>query len=401
VVTTVAGTATCSYSGDNGPATQATICHQEGIFVDATGNLLIADYQNRRIRRVDGGTGIITTIAGIGYPAFVDPSPTANVQLNTAGGVAAAGTNTIYFSDRGNHRVLKVDAAAGTATRFAGQAVAAISGSFSGDGGLATDAALYFPEGIALDSIGNLYIADSFNQRIRKIDATTHVITTIAGAGGPGSFSGDDGPATAAHLNYPKGIVVDGQGNVFFSDNLNYRIRKIEKATGKITTVAGTGTAGYSGDGGPATAAQLNGPAQIALDAAGNLYIADYYNHRVRKVSSNTITTVAGTGVIGFGVKPNGTVATQANIAFPEGVAVDASGAVYFSEYDNEAVYRISSTGTLTLVAGGKTGYSGDNGPAVAASFQGPAYLGFDGAGNLFISEYVNERLRAVRGPLP
>jgi sugar lactone lactonase YvrE len=214
---------------------------------------------------------------------------------------------------------------------------------FSGDNGPATSAQLYGPDGIAVDSAGNLYIADSVNNRIRKV--SNGIITTVAGNGTAG-FSGDNGPATSAQLYSPSGLAVDSAGNLYFADGANYRIREV--SNGVITTVTGNGTPGHSGDNGPAANATING-FFVTVDSAGNLYIGDNNNHRVRKVSGGTITTVAGTGTPGFG-GDNGP-ATSANLAFPAGVAVDPAGNLYIADVGNYRI-RMVSNGVITTVAG-------------------------------------------------
>jgi hypothetical protein len=229
----VAGDGTSGYGGDNGPATDAQLQGPIRVALDKAGNLYIADAGNNRIRKVIVATGLITTVAGSGATGI------------------------------GN-------------------------GGFSGDGGPAIDALLDYPIGVAVDQMGNLYIADSNNHRIRKVIATTGVITTVAGSGpvgaGNGGFSGDGGPATGARLDFPAGVVVGGLGDLYIADQGNHRVRKVVAATGVITTVAGTGVAGYGGDGGPAASAQLRLPTDVAFDLAGNLYVADQDNHRIRQV---------------------------------------------------------------------------------------------------------------------
>ena len=207
--------------------------------------------------------------------------------------MAVDASGNLYIADTGNNRIRKVSAT-GIITTVAGNG----SAGYSGDGGPATSAQLDGPEGVAVDGSGNLYIADTCNNRIRKVSATG-IITTVAGNGSAG-YSGDGGPATSAQLSLPAGVAVDGSGNLYIADSGNNRIRKVS-ATGIITTVAGNGSPGYSGDGGPATSAQLNQPAGVAVDASGNLYIADSSNNRIRKVSATgIITTVAGNGFDGY-----------------------------------------------------------------------------------------------------
>src|SRR5438445_5921470 len=219
---------------------------------------------------------------------------------------------------------------------------------FAGDGGAATSASLNFPEGAALDTRGNLYIADYANHRIRKVAAATGIITTVAGNGSLG-FAGDGGAATSASLNFPTGVALDASGNLYIADSDNRRIRKVAAATGIITTVAGNGNYGFGGDGGAATSATLSDPLGVALDAGGNLYIADFSSHRIRKVTAATgiITTVAGNGSPTFA--GDGGAATSASLFRPTGVALDASGNLYVADQDNYRVRKVAAaTGIIT-----------------------------------------------------
>ena len=250
----------------------------------------------------------------------------------------------------------------------------------AGDGGAATSAALSNAQGVAVDAAGNVYIADGGNYKIRKV-STTGIITTIAGTGIAG-FSGDGGQATAANINTPFGIVVDASGNVIFSDNT--RIRKIS-TTGIITTIAGDGTAGYSGDGGLATAARITAYG-MAFDGAGNLFFADAGTNRIRKIATNgIISTVAGTGTAGY--SGDGGLATSANLNVPIAVAVDASGNIYIGDLYNYRVRKITSGIISTFAGNGTNGSAGDGGSATAASLGDPSGLAIDGSGNIYVSQ--------------
>jgi uncharacterized protein (TIGR03437 family) len=265
----------------------------------------------------------------------------------------------------------------------------------TGDGGPALSASFH-PDGVTLDSAGNIYIADQNHNRIRKVD-TTGVITTVAGNGNT-QFSGDGGLATSAAVYIAgnhNGIVVDAVGNLYIADDGHHRIRKVD-AKGIITTVAGTGAQGYSGDGGPATNAQLWRPSGVAVDKAGNLYIADTNNRRIRKVdTSGTITTLAGSGA--FGYTGDGGAATLATMQTPIDVAVDAQGNVYFTDQDAATVRKVNLAGIINTVAGnGTTGFSGDGGPGSSAAFASPYSATVDTAGNIYISDYGNHRIRKV-----
>ena len=228
---------------------------------------------------------------------------------------------------------------------------------YIGDGGAAIAAELYYPYGVAVDGNGNVYIADEYNNRIRKVSAAG-IITTVAGNGTAG-YSGDGDTATLAELNHPVGVAVDGSGNVYVVDGQNQCIRKVS-VTGIITTIAGNGTSGYSGDGGPATAAELWYPIAVAVDVSDNVYIADYGSNRIRKVSAaGIITTIAGNGTAGY--SGDGGAATSAELYNPVGVAVDGSGNVYESEVNNNRIRKVSAAGIITTIAGnGTAGFGGD-----------------------------------------
>src|ERR1035438_593453 len=240
---------------------------------------------------------------------------------------------------------------------------------YTGDFALATSAQLNYPWGVAVDTAGNVYIADSYNNVIRRVTASSGVITTVAGNGTQG-YSGDNVSALSTELNFPTGVAVDAAGNVYIADSYNNVIRRVTASSGVITTVAGNGTQGYSGDNVSALSTELNFPTGVAVDAAGNLYIADYFNYRIRKVSNGVITTVAGTGVTGYG-GDNGQ-ATSALLGGPEGVAVDSAGNLYIADALNYRIRKVSG-GIITTVAGnGTPGFSGDNGPATSAQLRTP-----------------------------
>ena len=333
IIDTIAGNGTQGKGGDGGPATEAQLTEPRDMIMDAAGNLYILEW---RIRKVDTN-GIITTVAGGGNPpdGLGDGGPATEAQLNYPYGMAMDERGNLYVADTMSHRIRKIDTN-GIITTVAGSgSIGAYGGGFRGDGGSATEALLLKPLGVAVDVQGNLYIADAGNSRIRKVD-TNGIITTIAGGGNPPDGLGDGGPATGARLDRPQDVAVDSEGNVYIVDCFNQRIRKID-TSGIITSVAGNGIRGYSGDGGPATQAQLNYPNDVAVDAEDNLYFADGFNYRIRKVDANgLITTVAGNGIEGY--SGDGGPATQAGFRFVRGVTVDAEGNLYIADEDNHRI---------------------------------------------------------------
>jgi Secretion system C-terminal sorting domain len=323
-VYTVAGSFTATSLGDGGPATNAQIGSDEGIWMDGNCNLYISDLGGRRIRKVTQATGIITTIAGTGVNGFSgDNGPATDAKL-TCYGLYSDDIGNVYFADPSSNRIRKVDAITGIITTIAGGGVTV------GDNGPATNSKLDIPANVYGDDDGNIYIGE--NARIRKINKTG-VITTIAGTGTMG-LSGDGGLATNAQLYVAQGMLLDDHGNFYFADRGNHRIRKID-SKGIITTYAGT-TDGYSGDGGPATAAQLSGPISFVIDYSGGMVIGDNQNNYLRRVDAQTgtITTIAGVGSATTGSFVNGALATTADI-HPEFMYLDRSGNIFFSNYSN------------------------------------------------------------------
>jgi sugar lactone lactonase YvrE len=278
----IAGTPTVSgYTGDGGLATAATLNNPSRVVFDNSGNIFFTDYANHVVRRIDASTGIITTVAGTGASGYTgDGGAATSAKLNLPRGLAFDATGNMYIADWGNNAIRKIDGS-GVISTYAGTGTLG----YSGDGGLATSAELYNPSSVVLDASNNLYIADTRNNVIRVVYSSTGNINTYAGVG-TGGFSGDNGPATSAEFYRPIDIVIDGSSNMFIADSWNNRIRRIDNATGNITTYAGTGTAGFGGDGGPATAADLNQPAGLGIDASGNLYIADQLNNRIRMITA-------------------------------------------------------------------------------------------------------------------
>ncbi len=387
VISTFAGNGIAAYSGDGGRAGIAALNHPKGLAFDAAGSLYIADVDNHRVRKVTSD-GTITTVAGNGTQGWSgDNGNAVNASISDVTGVALDRFSNLYIADASNRRVRKVTPN-GAITTIAGTGVEG----FSGDGGPAAEAMLGRPAGLAVDAAGNLYIADSTNHRIRRID-TNGIITTVAGNGIAG-FSGDDGPAIQASLQFPIGVAVDSFLNLYIADGDNNRIRKVTPS-GTIRTVAGGGAGRFSGDGGPATAAALNIPEDVALDAAGNLYIADAGNNRVRKVDSNgTITTVAGTGADGF--SGDGGPSTSAMLNFPWGLATNSAGYLFIADRVNSRIRVISAANN------GAVPRLRDTDPVVnGASFAGGQAVAPGAIVSIFGSNLAGVTTPAPAGALP
>jgi hypothetical protein len=333
-ISTFAGTGEAGFSGDEGAAVAAELNHPYGVAVDSTGTVYFSEYSNHRVRKV-AADGKISTLAGTGEADYGgDDGPAVSARLNYPRGVAVDGEGAVYVADAGNHRVRKV-AADGEISTFAGTGVAGAGG----DGGLATAAELDRPYGVAVDGTGAVYIADAGNHRIRKV-AADGTISTFAGTGEAGS-EGDGAAAESAQLNGPHAVAVDSADVVYIADAENHRVRKVA-ADGTISTFAGTGEADFGGDGGAAEAAQLNHPVAVAVDSAGCVHICDQYNHRVRKVAADgTISTVAGTGEADFGGDDGPAGSAQLNNPF--GLALNSVDALYIADHVNNRIRKIAS----------------------------------------------------------
>lgn len=384
--TVLAGNGTAGSAGDGGGARAAQLSFPGGLAAGADGALYVADTQNHRVRRV-APDGIITTVAGNGLPGFTGEGAQAtDARLNAPRDVAAAPDGTLFIADSSNNRVRRVGSD-GVITTVAGNGAAG----FSGDGGAATAAMLRDPRGAAVEDDGSLLIADSANNRVRRV-TSDGVIVTLAGTGASG-FSGDGGAATSAQLSFPVDVASDGAGGWLVADMLNHRARRVG-SNGVIVTVAGTGAAGFSGDGGAAPGAALSSPQGVAAEG-GVIYVADTGNRRARAIAADgEISTVAGTGLCCFG--GDGGPATAAQLRAPQGLAADADGNVLVSDGADHRVRRVAPDGTISTLAGtGAAGGGGDGGPAAAAQLNAPWGLAAAG-GSLYVADVNNNRIRRI-----
>lgn len=446
IVTTVLGNGQRASNGDGGPATEASTLMPDAVHIDAHDNLYVGEKYGFRVRKVAGKTGVVTTIAGTGVPGMGEEGVKATeTEVNSVEvGMWGDPDGTVFYSDCGG-RTRRIDGETGVVTTVLG-------GVTNHDGEVATEGFLTGPNGLSVGPDGHIYIADIWSQRIRAIDSETGIIRTVAGNGAR-AYGGDGGPATEAYLGNPYDVSVDSQGTVVIADtrhghvrrveadgiihnvagaafqwdkgdggpalnaNLDHvaaiahdaddniyvgdtgvgRVRKIDGKTGIIHTVVGIGLPGNSGDGGPATQARLGAVSAMTFDSAGNMYIADSNNHVIRKVDTNgIITAVVGTGEQGFFA--DGTLATEASIDSPSGVAVSSEGTLYFSDSENDRVRRVKADGTIETVAGSdERGSFGDGGPATEASLNTPFGIAFYGDDVLLISEQFGHRVRAVK----
>jgi uncharacterized protein (TIGR03437 family) len=394
IVNTVAGNGTYGAAGDGGLATAAVLGNPFDVAVDSQGNLYIPDYHYNTVRKVTAGSNIINLFAGSTAGYSGDGGPATSAQLFDPVGVAVDSSGAVYIADTGNNRIRTVNS--GIINEFAGADHA------QGDGGKALAATLYFPDRTAWDSAGNLYIADTSNSRIRKV-TSAGIISTIAGTGSTVP-SGDGGPAISAGVDSPAAVAADSSGNIFIATE--NQIRKVD-THGNIGTVVNTAnTTGFNGDGAAATAALLNSPTGLAVDSAGNLYIADSSNHRIRKVSGGNITTVAGSGPICLnpcnngGFTGDGGPATSATMSYPWDVTFDSAGNMLIADSSNNRIRLVDANGNISTVAGSGTtgGYSGDLGPATSALLSIPIGIAADNAGNFYIADNANNVIRMVDG---
>jgi trimeric autotransporter adhesin len=380
-IATIAGNGYPSFSGDTALANQSSLNHPQDVAVDSSGNVYIADTLNAAIRKItsDGKINTVAGSASIGYKG--DGGAATSAGLIEPYALAVDGSGNIFIAEPEDGRIRQVDGKANINT-IAGNGTLG----FGGDGSAATNAMFYLPTGVAVDSSGNVYIADSQNNRVRKLSGST--VSTVAGNGGL-SYSGDGGAATKAQLNTPQAVAVDGAGNFYIADTANHVVRKVA-ANGTISTLAGTGAAGSGGS-------QLNSPQGVAVDSGGNVYISDTQNARVLKVAGGAVSTVAGSGTVGFG--GDGGAAGSAQLNTPMGLAVDSAGNLYIADNGNHRIRKVIPGGAISTVAGnGNQGYSGDNGAATLAQLNAPQGVAVDSAGNLYIADTLNNRVRMVSG---
>ena len=454
---TIAGDGSGGFRGDGGPATRAALRFPKAIALDASGNVAIDDRFNSRVRVVATTTGMfygramtagdIYTVAGGGTSGLGDGGPATNAELLRPRGVTVDRSGNLVIADTGNKRVRVLATSTGTfygrpmaandIYTVAGNGTAGHRGGYSGDGGAATGAELFYPSEVALDRSENLVVADTHNGRVRVVALSTGTfygqamtggdIYTVAG-NGSSSYAGDGGPATAAGLSRPRGAAIDRAGNLVIADSGNNRVRVVATSNGSfygqamtggdIYTVAGNGTGGSGGDGGPATEAELNSPNGVGLDGSGNVVIADTASNRIRVVAVFTgsfygrhmtagdIYTVAGTGTPGF--KGDGGPASRAELSNPEKAEVDGSGNVLIGDTANNRIRLVAvltgsfygehmTAGDIYTVAGnGTRGFSGDGGPATSAGLNQPCGVAVDGSGDLLIADSLNSRVRMV-----
>jgi sugar lactone lactonase YvrE len=436
IISTVGGTLPdltgalhCGYLGDGGLATSAELGFPNGLAVDSAGNILIADTTHCAIRKISASTGIITTVAGSASCGYAgDGGPAASAQLSQSFGVTVDGSGNVFIADTSNCVIRKVASSSSQISTVAGDF--SLGCGFSGDEALATGAQLNQPYGVAVDGSGSVLVADFDNSVIRKISVATGDISTFAGVAVPNpyqegqmigfpEYGGDGYPAENGQLGflndtpYGANLTTDRLGNIFIADTVNNAVREVSASTGIMTTVAGDGVAGYSGDGGPATSAQLFYPRDVAVDGAGNIFIMDSFNCVIRKVSASTgiISTVAGIPPDTLGnyycdFSGDGGPATSAQL-YPifllspaGGVAVDNSGNIFIADTGNNVIREVSaSTGVINTVVGlplSIGGGAGDGGPAISATMNSPFAVAVDKSGNIFIADTYDYTIREV-----
>jgi sugar lactone lactonase YvrE len=387
-ITTIAGNGEAGHSGDGGPGILARLNEPKSIFLAGTA-LYIADSENHRIRKLDLVSGVIGTVAGAGEgPEIRGDAAESNEE--------PLGDDP--FADppvKKEQKYAQLADQSGTVRFVIG---AAEKRRFRGDGGPAVEAGLNFPSAMAVDSIGTLYIADTFNHRIRRVEAATGRISTLAGTGS-GRFTGDDGPAAKAALKEPVALALDERRNrLYVADLANYRVRMMDLGTERISTYAGNGESDYDGDGRPATGAALSGPSGLVLDAAGNLYVADTFSGRIRLVEMATglIRTIAGDGTeYRYQGVPN---EFSTSLSRPAGIALGSDGKLYITDSDNHLirVWNPKSKIITSIAGNGRADFAGDGGPASQCSLNYPFGIAVDADGTLYIADTFNHRIRMI-----
>ena len=392
-ITTLAGNGESGFSGDGSPASSVSLNEPKGVAYDQEGNVYIADSENHMIRRVDRQTGLIHTVAGSPNEETSSIHPSQDPEPSTQSADPIDPLEDLVDNPTGAYE--HTPDLSGTVRYWGGKAPTATR--FEGDGGPAQKAKLNFPSGMAIDQSGAIYIADTLNHRIRKVDPGTGKIQTIAGTG-RAKWSGDDGPAESAALNEPVALIIDLKGRLYIADQSNNRIRMIDTSTGIITTVAGMGEATYTGDGMAAVESGLAGPSGLALDGQGHLLIADTFNSRIRRVNSQTgiIETVLGDGQA-FQYTP-GVNEGELSVARPYGIAFDRNGHLLITDSDNHLLRQWDpETNHMTLLAGtGAAQFSGDGAIAKESSLNFPFGVAVDGQGNVAIADTFNHRIRVI-----
>jgi len=395
-ISTYAGTpGVAGRDGDGGPATAASLNKPFGIAIDLSNNLYFTDLSNCQIRRVNTA-GIIELVAGTSRYGFLgDGGPAPAASLADPRGIALDLSNNIYFCDTGNSRVRRIDAITQIIDTVVGNGTSA----YGGDGGLAVNASLSTPTGVATDSAGNLYIADTDNQCIRYVDMTTNIIRTVAGRPRQAGYSGDTSFATFALLNSPSHVAVEkGSGYYYIADDLNSRIRYVDPVSRVIYSAAGNGSPLYKGDGGISSDAVFGGIACVTRDSGSNLYIVDDVAHTIRVIdlTTNIIRAVAGTGVGGF--SGEGGAATAARISSPQILVTDSNAQLYFTDRDNQRIRRITAAGIISTVAGtGVAGYNGSTVSSISAELYNPTALAITADGQtLYVADINNNRIRVL-----
>jgi hypothetical protein len=384
----IAGIGIPGFSGDGGPATSAALSSPMGVFVDATGNVVIADTANHFVRQVVQASGNIHEIAGNGQLAFSgDGAIALGAALNLPSGIAVDGPRDLFIADTANNVVREVVAATGLIQTIAGT----------------TGGALNSPTGVFVDSSNNVYIADTKNNVIREVSGANGTVQIIVGTGTPG-YLGDGGPPSQAELRLPTSVYVDAAGDIFIADTGNNVIREVVFSTGKIQTIAGVnaGSPGFGGDGGLATGALFSSPSGVFLDALGNIFIADTGNNVIREVliSNHNIQTVAGSHTLGAGYSGDGGSPTSAQLNAPLSVIVDPSGDLFIADTGNNVIREVTG-GKISTVAGDHAlgaGFSGDGGPATSAQLHSPSSIAIDSLGAVDIADTGNNRIRNVTG---